>query len=616
MREAGELHKRLGGSDKAKAAGYINVARTLLGRMKAYLGAGVSGSKQWVLRDGTKIVTSVMGTIERVSIVTAGLCNPLAEMFLSGFVCRPAYQEAYVGLNDGETDPDLASPNPNVLITPELDPDTDQPSDKVPVWFYSGPYVPEEPLSGFPEEVNIGKYGTRVLDTCGKVGKWMEDFSVGNIDWQSRDGLLKLSWRTPGGRYGVFNQDTRFDNAGWPLGGFTGHGNLIWIPGRQIDAGSSSSFPNYRRVTSILRQPDADGLNSFSDFFSGTYLSFETVTTGLFFRGRSIIGVGIDTVTGAAIKRYTDDEGTELYKLLVVGIKPLTSTDPNGRTAKESVKLYDFNPKKSEATNSVELAVSDDEFAFFSLSGASLPFVLPYASYLFNDSCTQARTHRYVPPADPGDEAVWPVTLNVIWGANGSATAEFVRGAEEEIYIEDPENVSNREFLFYDFDGDTLLTGSVKTEQVGDPPQSEITFKRNGVAFAGPSINPLLTYEQSLSFCDLRFELYHIIEYGPTDTNLIVMHHGQQVTTKLVQSGLGRPAGIFRQPYWAAGLWFANGDGDAALSSAPVHDLDSPDAVAAVLTVRGDGVISQYDPAILMGLDSFTNVRFNPIGVF
>src|SRR3546814_17843274 len=51
MREYGPMFVVLDG-DKQRAQQYVSIARTMLGRMKAYLGEGVDGVKTWTLDHG------------------------------------------------------------------------------------------------------------------------------------------------------------------------------------------------------------------------------------------------------------------------------------------------------------------------------------------------------------------------------------------------------------------------------------------------------------------------------------------------------------------------------------------------------------------------------------
>src|SRR3546814_14478603 len=54
--------------DKQRAQQYVSIARTMLGRMKAYLGEGVDGVKTWTLDNGVSIRTLTAGGVDKVTI--------------------------------------------------------------------------------------------------------------------------------------------------------------------------------------------------------------------------------------------------------------------------------------------------------------------------------------------------------------------------------------------------------------------------------------------------------------------------------------------------------------------------------------------------------------------
>src|SRR3546814_5727272 len=54
--------------DKQRAQQYVSIARTMLGRMKAYLGEGVDGVKTWTLGNGVSIRTLTAGGVDKVTI--------------------------------------------------------------------------------------------------------------------------------------------------------------------------------------------------------------------------------------------------------------------------------------------------------------------------------------------------------------------------------------------------------------------------------------------------------------------------------------------------------------------------------------------------------------------
>src|SRR3546814_870166 len=67
MREYGPMFVVLDG-DKQRAQQYVSIARTMLGRMKAYLGEGVDGVKTWTLDNGVSIRTLTAGGVDKVTI--------------------------------------------------------------------------------------------------------------------------------------------------------------------------------------------------------------------------------------------------------------------------------------------------------------------------------------------------------------------------------------------------------------------------------------------------------------------------------------------------------------------------------------------------------------------
>jgi hypothetical protein len=167
--------------DRQVALDRLGLARSCLGRMKAYLG-GSDGAKTWRFSDGTVIRTRVAGANEIVNIDVRGVaagCDPLDLDFLQGFFYS-------VTPKFGEATSFVAAPSKD-------EPGFDLWSDK------------RTTISEDPKKVSRG-YKLAVVDACKNVGPWYEQIVSGRLNWYSKELGLRwmISWRGPPSRYFFF----------------------------------------------------------------------------------------------------------------------------------------------------------------------------------------------------------------------------------------------------------------------------------------------------------------------------------------------------------------------------------------------------------------------------
>lgn len=238
MRETGVVRRRAVG-DPDLAAPYFGLARTLLGRLKNKLGAGVAGTHTWLLPDGVQIRTTtgpqgdaVEVDVERVGGEPPG-CKPLDPALTGLTVTRLS----------------------NVVV---LDPTG---NDESPYTVY----VKDKATADAFGTLTPKNYAKRTIDTCGKREDWYtSSLIVGNTSWfgGSLNGApVVLSWNGYQLRYG---------------GGSTGlaRGKAVYYRGRTVSAfsadgeslvalGSSSAhfstFPNGSDCTGVALRRNEDG---------------------------------------------------------------------------------------------------------------------------------------------------------------------------------------------------------------------------------------------------------------------------------------------------------------------------------------------------------------------
>lgn len=431
MREAGELYKRLGGSDRAKAAGYINVARTLLGRMKAYLGAGVSGSKQWVLRDGTKIVTSVMGTIERVSIVAAaGGCKPLPDPLL-GIMFIPSTDENFWGFRDLLT-PDAEHPDVPYVIVTGVSEDSET-SELLPdLKFYNKYHKPESIKGDF--------FSKKLIDTCGnKVPRAVP--VVGTLDWR-HEKLGVLTWTGASNRYANIQRDPSTFNT-----------LRQYIPGhRFINRPSGALF--------MTGKVNPAAPNRVPGNLSG-YLIADFTDTALMHNGVTVIVSSSNRINGAALKEVELNDGTKKTK--IVYVRQVLS----GSNVIDQFLVGDFNNKSHEATNVVVVAsrtwprdLTVDQNKILTNSSC----------WRFNDSCTEAITDRVLTAPDYFDHT--HITASLLWTGE-SVSINITEGEPLYTLVEGAHGQWDDTRIYKDFIGDDIVTWELKktTELVSGNPE-------------------------------------------------------------------------------------------------------------------------------------------------
>ncbi|ULQ47396.1 hypothetical protein JN531_003725 [Flagellatimonas centrodinii] len=187
------LVKRYKG-DREAAQQYLPVARTLLGRMLAYLGPGISGARRWVLPNGVVIRTLMAGNVPMVEIDV----TPVAPVVVAGSLVFPlvqgiCFRPSSLSHPDGIAFPAPSPFDPLVqhseVVIDEL------PGQERITWFHNK----ASNLGNFMDPgIEYYKWPKRVAGAESNLPDVHDRLLHGGNYWFSRDRKEVLSWESTG----------------------------------------------------------------------------------------------------------------------------------------------------------------------------------------------------------------------------------------------------------------------------------------------------------------------------------------------------------------------------------------------------------------------------------
>lgn len=433
MREKGVVFKRLKG-DPDIVQSYVGVARTLLGRMKAYLGAGVSGAKQWVLDNGVVIRTRVAGALDIVEIDVRRAAEEI-EKFIA-FVCFPRSVDHPIGYSN----PAPATPDyKDVMLRPGGQ-------------GYKAYLAPGHTPLDAPEEFSPRFYKDPPLE-------------YGNVDWRGKNKQVLTWWGFP----------NRYLDAYIILNRLTGlPAYTASYAGSLHREGPSLDFdPVFRQVIDVF------GSVSNPTPASGGMVS---ILTRALFDGRyPVTGLTVGKyISGACIGEY--DDPTEGTKTKLVTVVVTTAGYNNSAVIEEQVVIYDYSAKTRIASNPVTA---------LAMNWGNIQPLTNVSPWLFNSSGTVGVCNRIVdgePPEsrvhamrlvldladnaatleDDGQAAFNTLTQETTQNSTESSFTSHQPCAEEEITlyyissaVDTSEETTEVKVLIRDFRNDDLISGEL-----------------------------------------------------------------------------------------------------------------------------------------------------------
>lgn len=395
MRETGVARRRAVG-DPGVAAPYYGLGRTLLGRLKNLLGAGIAGAHTWLLPNGVRIRTSTGPHGDSIAIdvpIIGGVPlepTPLPEATLFGLAFIPYSDSSPLGYNDPGTPDAEHLDYPEVVLKPVLDEGEVQYATYLYNAAHRPPYAPET-----FEASSYDKRATGTTADAKKIDWYPIGVAYGNLDWRGPRGEI-LSW---------FGGRDRYQNI-LPLAGTDA---TIRI-GRYVKTNSSDTPYLVTGLKQAIPVPF-----TLTSGNVDTYLEYRLpMNEGcLFYKGKSA-GSFNTCVRGAAIREYTHTDGTTRYKLVYVA----GAVDIRVNVYQDVIFSCDFNPETGVASNQVQIG----SHTYFSSGTITTTHWLNTSSWLFNASATQAVADRVTASAgQPTDRRQY--SLAISWGVNGAATA-------------------------------------------------------------------------------------------------------------------------------------------------------------------------------------------------
>lgn len=181
------LVKRFKG-DREAAQQYLPVARTLLGRMLAYLGPGVSGSRRWVLPNGVVIRTLMAGDVPMVEIDVTPLSpieilGDLKYPLVKGILFHPSSDLHPQGIEIPAVDQQPAKYHPEVVINPSQEENT--------IWFHEA----DANFGNAEGRMRYYKWPRNVPALIEEAPPTYQRLLHGNNYWVSADESEVLSWQ-------------------------------------------------------------------------------------------------------------------------------------------------------------------------------------------------------------------------------------------------------------------------------------------------------------------------------------------------------------------------------------------------------------------------------------